>query len=100
MIDLSLYFGSLLMMATAVTLVTGWINTHVTGLTGKWAQLLSWGVSVGLAFVGSWKGLGLFADATVLDTILNGLGVGLIANGLFSVEFVQSLLSILKAKKA
>jgi len=99
MIDFSTYFGSLMMMASAVTLITGWINTHVTQLSGWKAQLLSWGVSIALAFVGAWKGLGLFQEADVLNTIINGVGVGLVANGVFSVEFVQQILAFLKAKK-
>lgn len=99
MIDFSVYFGSLVMMASAVTLITGWINTHVAGLTGWKAQLLSWGVSVALAFIGSWKGLGLFQEADVLNTIINGVGVGLVANGIFSAEFVQQILTFLKAKR-
>lgn len=98
MIDLSTYFGSLMMMASAVTLITGWVNTKWTGFTGWKTQALSWAISIGLAFIGAWKGLGLFEEADIVNTILNGLGVGLIANGIFTVEYVQHILTFLQAK--
>ena len=98
-IDLAPYFGSLLALAGLVTLVTGWLKTHLLKLDGWKAQVLTWVISVALAFVGQWKGLGLFAETDVLWTVLNGLGVGLVANGVYSVEIVQSILAFLKAKK-
>lgn len=100
MIDLSSYFGSLSAMAGLVILITGWVNTHGLNLKGWKAQLLSWGISIALAFVGSWKGVGLFAETSTVWTIVNGLGVGLIANGIFSVDLVKTLLEFLKAKPA
>jgi hypothetical protein len=98
-IDLAPYFGSLLALAGLVTLVTGWLKTHLLKLDGWKAQVLTWVISVALAFVGQWKGLGLFSETDVLWTVLNGLGVGLVANGVYSVEIVQSILAFLKAKK-
>ena len=90
-----------MLMAAAVTLITGWVKTHaLTSINGTWTQLLSWAISIGLAFVGSQKGLGVFANTTVIGTVLNGIGVGLIANGIFSADFVQTILAFLKAKKS
>jgi hypothetical protein len=100
MIDLSSYFGSLAALAGLVVVITGWVNTHGLNLSGWKAQFLSWVISIALAFVGSLKGVGLFAETTVLWTILNGLGVGLIANGIFSIDLVKSLLEFIKAKPA
>lgn len=99
MIDLSPYFATLAGMAGLVVLVTGWINTNIFKWDGWKAQLLSWVVSIGLAFAGSWKGLGLFAETDVLWTILNGLGVGLIANGIYSADLVKTILEFIKARK-
>lgn len=98
-IDLAPYFGSLLALAGLVTLVTGWLKTHLLKLDGWKAQAMTWAVAIALAFVGQWKGLGFFAETDVLWTVLNGLGVGLVANGVYSVEIVQSVLALLKAKK-
>lgn len=102
MIDLSTYFTSLVAMASAVTLITGWLKTNVkflNNVNGTWAQVMSWVVSIALAFVGAQKGVGLFVDSSLVNTVLNGIAVGLVANGIFAVDFVQSLLVFVKAKK-
>jgi len=100
MIDLSSYFGSLAALAGLVVVITGWVNTNGLNLSGWKAQVLSWVISIALAFVGSIKGVGLFAETTVLWTVLNGIGVGLVANGIFSIDLVKSLLEFIKAKPA
>lgn len=98
MIDLSSYFGSLSAMAGLVVLITGWVNTYGLNLKGWKAQVLSWVISIALAFVGSWKAVGLFAETSLIWTVVNGLGVGLIANGIFSVDIVKTLLEFVKAR--
>lgn len=103
MIDLSNYFTSLVTMAAAVMLITGWLKTHVkflSNVNGTWATVMSWVVSIALAFVGSQSAIGIFANTDAVHTVLNGIAVGLVANGIFSVEQVQSILVLLKAKKA
>lgn len=99
-IDLSPYFATLAALAGLVVVVTGWLKTNLLKWDGWKAQALSWVLSIGLAFVGQWKGLGLFAETDVLWTVLNGLGVGLVANGIYSADLVQSILAFIKAKPA
>ena len=98
MIDLNTYFTSLVSASTAVVLIAGWINTHITKFDGIKAQILSWVISIALAFLGTYAQVGMFENATLLSTILNGLGIGLIANGIFTIDFVQALLILIKAK--
>jgi hypothetical protein len=100
MIDLSPYFTTLAGAASLVVLITGWVNTNVLKLEGWKAQVLSWVISVGLAFVGSWKNIGIFAEMDVLWTVLNGLCVGLVANGIYSADLVKTILEFVKAKPA
>ncbi len=102
MLDLSVYFTSITAMAALAVLITAWINAKIVrefvflGLSSR--QLVSWAVCIGLAFLGQWKALGLFADANTVWTLINGIGIGLVANGIFSIEFVQSILAFLKLK--
>jgi hypothetical protein len=98
MIDLSPYFGTLTAVAALVLLVTGWVKTHLVKVDGWKAHLLSWVVSGVIAFVGKWQGLGIFADSTILWTVLNAVAVGLIANGLYTIDVIQKILELLKAK--
>jgi hypothetical protein len=101
MLDLTTYFLTLSGLATASMFVTGWLNTNlfkIMNSTGK--QIVSWVVAILISFVGMWKGLGLFAQADVVTTIITGVAVGLISNGIFDLKFVQALLELVKAKPA
>lgn len=98
-INLSEYFGTLAACAATVVLVTGYITTHIlTALNSTWKQVVSWVVSVGLGFFAQVFDLGIFAGETVVGTVLNGLGIGLVANGLFDIPLVQTVLELIKAK--
>jgi len=100
MIDISSYFGSLAALASLTVILTGYLNTHVlAGLPSTGKQIASWCVAVVLAFVGQMKGVGFVADTSFVWTAINGLAVGLIANGIFDVKIVQSILEFVKAKK-
>lgn len=98
MIDLSPYFGTLTAVVALVLLVTGWVKTHLLKVDGWKARLLSWVVSGAIAFVGKWQGLGIFADSSILWTAVNAVAVALIANGLYTIDVIQKVLELLKAK--
>lgn len=98
MIDVNSYFTSIAGLAGVTVLLTGWVNTHLLKWDGWKAQLLSWVVAIGLGVLGKWQGLGIFADTNWLWTAIQGIGAGLVANGLYSADLIQSLLTLLKAK--
>lgn len=98
-INFSEYFATLSACATTTLLVSGYIITHILktiNSTGR--QITSWFVAVGLAFLAQWMGWGIFVGEGAAATLLNGLGIGLVANGIFDVSFVQAILEGLKAK--
>jgi hypothetical protein len=98
-INLSAYFATLAVCASTVLLITGWLTTHVfKTINGTGKQILSWVVSIGAGFAAQWFGWGLFVGEGLVATLLDGLAVGLIANGLFNLEFIQAILEALKAK--
>lgn len=99
MIDLGAYFGSLAAVAGVVMTLSGWAKTYVIKVDGFKAQLLTWLISIGIAFLGQWQNIGIFENANLLTTVLNGVGVGLVANGLYSIESVKNILALLKAKQ-
>jgi hypothetical protein len=102
MIDISTYLTSVGAMAALVTLVTGWLSTHVSAIAkanSTWKQVTAWAVSIAVAFVSAYLGVGVATGLNILWTVINGLAVGLVANGLFDVALVQSVLIMLKARK-
>ncbi len=103
MINIQDYFLSITGVAALAVFISGWINTKlikgeaiIIGISTR--MIVSWVVCIGLAFLGQVKAIGIFADTNILWTIVNGIGVGLVANGVFAVEFIQSVLSFLKLK--
>ena len=98
MIDLTPYFGTLAAVVGVVMLVSGWLKTYVIKVDGWKAQVMTWVVAAILTFVGQWQDLGLFADLSPLMTVLNGVAIGLVANGVYSLEAVQQVLELVKAK--
>lgn len=99
MVDISSYFGSLALLAGLATIITGYVNTHaLSKASGTIKQIVSWVVAVALAFVGQAKGLGIVADTDTLFTVINGVAIGLVSNGIFDITIVQSILEFIKAK--
>jgi hypothetical protein len=64
-----------------------------------WAkQLITWIISIALAFVGQVWNIGIFEGVNVVWTIILGIGGGLLANGIYDATFVQMILEFLKIK--
>ena len=91
--DLSTIAGA----AAAVLLITGWVKTAFK-LEGKFARWVSWIVAISLSFLGWLLNLGLFEPVTWVVAIIYGFGIGLVANGIFTSETVQYILSLFKAQ--
>lgn len=90
-------FGSLAGLAALVIPATGFVKKYL--VTKAPTQVLSWSLSVALAYGASALGLGLFAATGPVGTLVYGLAGGLIANGLFDVQLTQTLLGKLNLSK-
>lgn len=98
-IDLSLYFVSLAAVAAATLGLTEFVKSLVN-LTTSWVkQVVAWVIGVGLAFLGYYLQLGIFAGIEVTWVVIYGLAAGLVANGVFDIVLVQAILDLFKAKK-
>ena len=90
------WFGTLAGFG-AVTVFLGSVVTTLFKLTKPWTkQVASWFVAVILCVVGNLVNFGLLADASWLQTLVYGIGAGLIANGIFDFTIVQLILQYLK----
>lgn len=103
--ELSHYFGALpegfstiAVTAAGVVFLSGWVNTHLFKLKGTYAQALTWVVAIGLSVFGKLAGYGMFAHLSYFSTVLNALGIGLVANGLYSFQAVQKMMIAVRAK--
>jgi hypothetical protein len=95
--DLLGAFATIGGMVSLTLLFTGWIKTTLE-FTGNWARWLSWAVAMLLSFIGWLFNLGIFEPVTWGVALIYGLGIGLIANGVFTSEIVQNILALFKAQ--
>lgn len=101
-LDLSQYFVSLGALAGLVIIITEFIKKikAITDAASWIKQIISWIVSLGLAFAGNYFQLGIFANLSTTLVIVYSVAVGLIANGIFDVTLVQALLNLFKKKES
>lgn len=98
------YFASLTGLVALNVLIMNWVLTFFKIKKNWLKQFLTWVLSIGEAVVGFIFSLGLFVEFTALPlwegwtfTILTGLGVGLIANGIYDIPAVRQLLDAIIA---
>ena len=82
----------------ALVVVASEYLSKLTKAGGFWAQFQSWAVSVVLAGVASYLGLGIFPNVSLLAILLYGLLVGLVANGVFEIPYTKTVLTWIKAR--
>jgi len=98
--DLSLFFISWAASVSLVVIITGYINTKLLATsTTTVHRIVSWVVALAVAFFGGWKDLGMFAELNTLWTAIYGIGLGLVSNGIFTIEAVQAFLLLIGARK-
>lgn len=97
--DLTPYFATFVAFVGTISIVSEALE-HLFHVDGLAAQIRSWVVSVGLAFLASVLEIGMFADAVNTFTIvLYGVGGGLVANGIFAVDQVKLIIQVLLATR-
>ena len=52
--------------------------TKLTKAEGTWAQVQAWGISIVLAWLASFLGIGIFPNVSIISVILYGFLVGLV----------------------
>jgi len=92
------YFVSLSALATAVITITQWLKGIINS-TGVITKLVSWLISITLAFIGWWFNLGIFDSITWYWVIIYAVGAGLIANSIFDLSVVTALINLFKTKE-
>jgi len=95
--DVSKYFASLAVFVPIVILISGWLNT-LFKTKGFGKQFVTWFISIVLVYVGWLLKLGLFAELTSWWIVaIYGLATGLVANGIFEIKVIQTVLGYIKA---
>jgi hypothetical protein len=94
-------FASLAAASAAVVPVVTFAGTLLSyfkiDLKGQWEQIISWLAAFGIALVGGWQDLGMFADMTIYWQLAAGLVIGLAANGVYDIAILKSIFDFLRS---
>jgi hypothetical protein len=93
--NINTWLASLAGVAAVTVFLAATVNT-LFKITGFWKQVIAWGISIILLFAGNLLNLGFMAQLTWLNTLIYGVAAGFIANGIFDIEFIKSILKALK----
>jgi hypothetical protein len=94
--NLNKWFGGLGGMAAITLFVAGVLNGLLKVEKKFVRQLIAWLVGVAVAIVGQVANVGFLAEVTWTTTLLYGLVIGLVANGLFNVPTGLGLIKALE----
>ena len=98
--NLNDYFVTIGTIAALTVIIATFLIDKVLKWTKRYPKMiLTWLVAIALTFIGNLLNLGFAAEFPWLTTAVYGLGVGLVANGIFDVPTVQVILEFLKLKK-
>ena len=93
--DLSQYFVSLATIVPLAVLITEFLKLKLK-IEKNWAkQVTAWVISVVLCLFGMWLNLGILSHVTFVQAVAYGIATGLVANGIFDLSIVQTLLNLL-----
>lgn len=81
----------------AISVVICEYLSKFTKVEGFSAQIQSWVVAIVVAFIANMLGYG-FESISLFTDLLNGLFVGLVANGLFDIPLIKSTLTWIHAR--
>jgi hypothetical protein len=84
-------------VAALTLIIAGYAKTWLK-IEGKWARWVSWIVSIIISLICWALNIGLYEPLSLPVTLVYGLGVGLVANGIFTAELVQSWLQKIGAQ--
>jgi amino acid transporter len=101
-LDLFANFNTWLASLAGVAAVTVFLSAAVNALfktTGFIKQLVAWIIAIVLMIVGNLVNLGFMANLTWLNTIIYGVAAGFLANGIFDLPFVLSILKAIGVEK-
>ena len=94
------WLGSLVLMAGVAVLLTQSVIRLLGNEWKKWVkQVVSWVISIAIALAANYVlNKGFLAEENLIMTLLSGLGIGLVANGIFDAQFVKAILEFIRLK--
>lgn len=93
--NINVWLGSLAGIAAVTVFLAAAANTLLK-TTGFMKQLVAWIIAAILLVAGNLLNMGFMAELNWLHTLVYGLAAGFLANGIFDLEFIKTVLKALK----
>lgn len=94
--NLNMYLGSMVGVAAASTFLGALIN-GLLKVTKKFIrQLVVWLIAIAALIITNLVNIGYAAEFTLWQSLLHGLGAGLVANGIFDVPIVKAIMDFIE----
>lgn len=90
-------FTTLFVLGSGVVVLSEYV-TKYTKVSGSWAQVQSWTLSILIGLFCSWLNFGIFAGTSTVGGVLYGVIIGLISNGIFDMSVVKKILGMIYAR--
>lgn len=97
-IDFTMFFVSIIGLAQVFPIITEFILKLFGSPSGGVAKFVSWVIPMILSFVGYFMKIGYWADMGIITTIVTGAMMSLASNGIFSFDYMQSILAFIGLK--
>lgn len=92
------FFGSIAGILMLSMVVTGWLVSRSTSMSGTLKQIISWLVPVAICLFGSSMHYGIFANITLPISAGVGVLIAATANGLWDAGTLDKILALLGVK--
>lgn len=90
-LDYLMSFGT---FVAAIPLLIDFLNSIIK-LSGLPLQILSWCIGLVMGILAHFLGLGIFAELSLLSTLLVSIGASLAANGLADTGLIRTILNLI-----
>lgn len=92
------FFGSITGILLLSMIVTGWLTSRSTSMSGTLKQIISWIVPVGICLFGSSMHYGIFESISLPLSAGIGALIAAVANGLWDAGTLDNILGLLGVK--
>lgn len=94
--NLNMYLGSMVGVAAMATFLGALLNGLLKVTKTFVKQLVVWLVAIATLVIANLVNMGYAAEFTVWQSLLHGLGAGLVANGIFDIPVVKAIMEFIE----
>lgn len=94
--NLNTYLGSMVGVAAMATFLGALLNGLLKVTKTFVKQLVVWLVAIATLVIANLVNMGYAAEFTIWQSLLHGLGAGLVANGIFDIPVVKAIMTFIE----